>query len=790
MLTESCLTKVDFWQKALGLLPVPLFPSNKQEGKFVLLNGSKGNFCLDITLGEADVNARNYAWSSNVGHYIKVNNYIEVLRWDQRASMVERYSSQSVLSDLEKFHAYLESDTPKRGISVISHAIGVFRRLRAVLGPSYSGADCLQVFLFLIACTADQEERNLLDNTKWRLTNKEKSLAQSINNSDWDALLDEMMCGRPDEDLIPDINLMLRHSSGQLFQEAHYEALFIPQNQLSLNGFLASTTKLGSKIDSLGVHFTPPALARTVVEEALFAMQDLPNEVVIFDPACGSGEFLRETIRQLDQSSYSGKVRLIGWDISEAAVSMANFLLSWEIRNTKKQIEMDIKCKDSLNSDWPLNADFILMNPPFASWQGMTADQRALVRKILGKAGRPRPDLSYVFLQKASRCLKQGGVLGSIIPASILDGYSAESLRKDLSDIMSPRIIARLGSPILFSGAIIDAGIYVSRKGKQKTDGPIAFWADYRSGSSASGFRSLRRARYTNYVNLPVIDEGFSIYRNPSIGKDSSSWAPRPYNSWELLNSLSQLPKVIDLFDVKQGIRTGYLQAFSLSKEEWFELPKEEQYYFRPAVVNKSIRHGYLDDSQYVFYPHGESTIASENELMHNVNSFYSSHLKPNKEQLLSRARVNPIKWWELILPRTWQLSPNPKLVSTYFGNVGSFAWDRTGKFVVLQGFAWLPKKDLVPQKVYLAYLTVLTSSIFSELLSAVSNNVGGGQWNLSKKFVDKIALPDLFRSNDSLVTKLASIGEAIYEGEFTQQQELDQLVREVYDQITGIALE
>jgi hypothetical protein len=235
-----------------------------------------------------------------------------------------------------------------------------------------------------------------------------------------------------------------------------------------------------------------------------------------------------------------------------------------------------------------------------------------------------------------------------------------------------------------------------------------------------------------------------------------------------LLQRLEHLPKVKDLFDVKQGIRTGNNPVFLLSKSDWMSLPKGERQYFRPAVVNKSIDYGVLKDLVYVFFPYGELGIKNEKELRKKLEIYFEQYLLPSKSKLLIRDNIVTDRWWELSRNWAWQVDRSPKLVSTYFGDAGSFAWDETGDFIVVQGFGWFPKRGkTLSKKVGLAYLAVLNSTFFSELLSATSNHVGGGQWNLSKKFVDPIAIPDL-RSEQlgpSIVSELSAIGARIHAG-------------------------
>jgi adenine-specific DNA-methyltransferase len=158
---------VDHWRKELGLLPVPLFAGDPKR-RYVLLNGSQGNFCLDLENTEVD--PRSTAWSSNVGHYVSVgSNTTRVHRWDRPPASSESFSTAAVLSALQKFHHYLEAKPSDLSQSAIAHAIRVFRSLRTVLGAAHNGTQALGAYLALFACAADETRIEMLDVEKWGL---------------------------------------------------------------------------------------------------------------------------------------------------------------------------------------------------------------------------------------------------------------------------------------------------------------------------------------------------------------------------------------------------------------------------------------------------------------------------------------------------------------------------------------------------------------------------------------------------------------------------------------------
>ncbi|MBA2736877.1 MAG: N-6 DNA methylase, partial [Pyrinomonadaceae bacterium] len=449
MQDNKSITNISLWQTKLGLLPVPLY-ANKNDKQFVLLNGNRGNFCLDLVENSEPIENRNRAWSSDVSYYITLEKSLtNLLIQTWNSPKPQTFPVNKVLSDLTGFHRLLEEQEPKSQQDIVKHVIRVFRSLRNQMGSDFSGQSSLKVFLSLLACATENKDRNKIDSNKWGLSADDVELARSVNQSAWDRLVSELI-EENFNGLKPNLSLMLRHASGKVFQEAHYEAIFIHQEQLRLFGLPSEPIKLGKESAGVGLHFTPPALARTLVEEALFSYGDLIEQkrIKIFDPACGSGEFLRESLRQLRLKEFTGEITLVGWDVSEAACDMARFVLAWESRGYEKNVVIDVQCRDSLaeDSNWSNDSNIIIMNPPFVSWQKMSSEQRKVTEDNLGKIINYRPDLSSVFVWKASQSLNKKGVLATIIPASFLDSGSNEPIRQKLGEILETKLVARLGS--------------------------------------------------------------------------------------------------------------------------------------------------------------------------------------------------------------------------------------------------------------------------------------------------------------------------------------------------------
>ena len=776
------------WRAALGLLPVPLRDTAEDQERYVLLNGTTGNFCLDFVGGIDPNSQRTAAWSCDVGHYITcVADSVVVNRWDREAPE-ERYSSQSVIARLHDFHRHLEKAEPDRSRSIIAHVLRVFHRIRGVVSEENNGLRSLRVLLHLLASAAAKEDRLIdRDVELWGLTPEIVEPSQTIAEATWRPLYNDLSgIGRYDV-LRPDFELVVRHASGAVFQDAHLEVSISPN--FSFPGFEPPATIDPKAVSSeTGIYFTPPALARTLAEEATSAIRSVADTPLrLFDPACGSGELLKECLRLLKLRGYVGRVQVIGWDKSPAAVDMARFVLAWEGRAwLAGQIEIEVSQHDSVTTaNWPTAIDILIMNPPFKSWQLMAPEEKEVVSRILGPSS--KPNLAMAFARRALEVLRESGVLAMIAPNSLLEGASGKDTREAMANTLNPQLIARLGDQSIFARALVDAGMYVGKRKPAPTAPTAILWADSRQNSLNRALRGLRRWRGAEVE--PIKGEGFSVYLRKDVATTSDPWVARGYDAWSRYQRFQHNEKTLpakNVFDIRQGIRLGN-DVFIVPKEYVHGLRKNEQRFFRPAVMNPSIVDGQLRDTYYAFYQYTEGlpNITSEKELADCVPRYFKEHLLPAKATLKARktlVRETKLKWWDLLWPRTWQNKCDAKIVSKYFGGSRSFAFDRTGDFVVVVGYAWLLKKgevarEITDEEVYFSVLTYLSSAIANDLLEYMSIQVSGGQLDLSNKYVRNLPVPDFAKLAPADLSELIQMGIRISEGQVERWTDVDELV-------------
>jgi len=780
----SSLLDISFWRKKLGFFPHALFQRQFQHEKYILLNGKGGNFCVDYT-NENPANCRSYAWSANVGHYITINeDKLRLYRWD-KPEHVEELSVGNVSNRIESFNDYLAKQQFDTNNDIIRLALNLYREIRSSIRDK-EGEVSLNALLCVLAAYEDKVSLSRLNKEKWGLAENSVNAAKEINKSTWDRIHETLNEGTTNLKIKPNVELLLRHASGKIFKEAHFESVFSSQLQFEFGSQPMHLKKLASSFSS---HYTPTSIVRSIVEETLRDFQIIgKTEITIFDPAVGSGEFLKESLRQLNLKDFTGKVKLIGWDISQSAIDLANFCLHFEKQSAKNsaKIEIQLEKKNALTvgNSWSIQADIILMNPPFKSWENMSEDEQSRVENILGNNFNKRPNQAGAFLWKAANSLNDKGRLGCIIPSSILEADSFKKLRVSLGQKLHIDFLAKLGSHTIFEEAISAPSILISTNGISQKQIQL-MWSDNTDNGYAYGLRELRKINSILVSNQPFIIPGnnFNFYSVNNL--ESKNWMPVDMSAFQLINfKLKEMPKVKDLFDIKQGVRTGLNKAFIINKEFFETLPKSEQKYFRPAVTNDSIKYGCLNDNNYIFYAEGKYSIKSEAELKKVVNTFYTQKFSKYIEQLSARSSIQD--YWELTRHRKWLLDIKPKIVSKEFGLAGSFAFDEEGNFVAERSHAWLPKNHKNWNDIGHAYVAVLCMNIVNDLLKGISKQILSGSYYLSSQYINDMPLPNLF--NDSVETRvkneLIKIGKELSKGNIDNdlRSRLEELTSKVFN--------
>lgn len=772
------LAQLPTWKRNFGLLPIKLSLDAQDNQSYILLNGGYGDFCLNVNTTQ-NIESEIYyskAWSSSTKNFVVLDNdNVHVYNWGNRKA--ETIQKRLVEENIFKFYEYLTLNNQKTKQDFVPYLIDIFKQFRNYTQERESATEALNLLFALLAGLEDD------------LSSSDISSKWGIQSFTLPSSFEQYVERLKGNEFAPHLNLILRHSAGALFQEAQKEVLFFDR-QINLFGEYSSSLETKKNIYT-SIHYTPSYLSRTIVENVLNKI-DLSKPIIkIFDPACGSAEFLIESLKQLAEKNFTGRVEVTGWDSSESAINTALFLLTYEKRTVwQDRLQFNLlQVVDSLQQSWATDFDAILMNPPFVSWEQLNKLSREAVQNALNFIKSGKPNQASAFFYKAIQSLNENGAIGCVVPTSLLTLDTYKELRDLSHDHISIDLIGKLGN-FVFEDALTDVSIIIGHK-PRSAQIPYILWVKNERGAASNALRDLRKMHSSDQYK--VDESNYSIYQPHTFPIAKESWKPIAYSENELMKKLAlyiaekKLIKVQSIFNVKQGIRTGNNQIFKISPTTFATLPIEEQKLFRPAIENESINNCQISITNYVWFPYSSQgiLIETEEELQLKAPNFYETILLPNKQNLISRARKDVSNWWHLSEHRAWLRERKLRLVSTEFGGSNSFALDKQGTFVIERGNAWIPKHDFESIDHFYFYLALFSSSLFENLLSIYSKQLAGGKWyDLGNKYTKDIPIPDVRSQNiknSDGYSKLVSLGKDMADGFNHSKSLIDNILREYF---------
>ena len=798
-------TSTQSWAEVLGLVHVPLFSSDRAErisgSHAVLLDGQRASFAVSAVENpdvKFDADPLSWSWSANVRHLLTIDTQraeMFLRRWDSPGQMrVFRLPKQG--RGAQELLTILEASPAPKAADVILFLLQAFREVRAIFPLPEDSIAILNILLMGTEAVRlrkvpeqDWTQCRTLEDALGFLTPQQQTdagvnhLATKTRKGSLRRLQDFLLQPEPVTGCYLDPDLLLRHASSQLYQEAHLQLEREQQLGFLFPGFAGDRPHGHLDRD---IRYTPTNLARALVQKALKARQErkLESTLRILDPACGSGVFLLEVLREL-ASWFEGEVIVRGFDKSRISCTITNFCLQRlkrELETSVFRVTISIVEQDALKISWE-KPDVVVMNPPFVAWDRMGSDDQDCVREILQDRGKGRMDKAMAFLWKAvSEVEESHGVVATVLPAPLLENQSGANLRESIREVADLRTVGRFEGTGFFASSMVETAFVVLQRKHVNSEHSGASEIQVILAKENHEGAALRAVRINEENSGDFERQGYEVFRAKDDAFLNESWSPRSGSTVRLIASLrdAKISTVGELFDVKQGTITGFNEAFILSEQQYSALPKREQVYFRPLAGNSTIRQGRLKASEYIFYPYRSNglIINDEEVLKTKVKRYYENYLLPHRKALMARAHAT--QWWALTWPRSWQQIHAPKLVSTYFGDRGSFAYDEVGEYIVGQGYGWLWRKSVpvatendiavsfYESRLPLAYLALLNGPVFERVLDCFCPRMQGGQFNLSTRFVERVFLPDLTDEGQyrgSFVSELARVGSDIQKG-------------------------
>ncbi|MFH1977955.1 MAG: N-6 DNA methylase, partial [Candidatus Aenigmatarchaeota archaeon] len=538
-----------------------------------------------------------------------------------------------------------------------------------------------------------------------------------------------------------------------------------------------------------GVYYTPTYIVDYIVRNTLGELlkNKKPEEVEkikVLDPACGSGSFLikafdvfdeyfKKNMKGIDTFFRKGKIltdNIFGVDLDPKAAEIAqlNLLLKTaEKRQRLPMLQNNIKIGNSLIDDpevagnraFKWNEEFkkimdeggfdvVIGNPPYIRIQ--TLENKSVdFFNLHYNSAKKNYDIYALFVEKGFSLLKEGGMLGFILPSKFFNADYGAGLRKIIADNKALYKIMDFKDFQVFDDATTYTCLLFLKKSKNNKFDYLEFIDKDKLNASSN----------------PLAKDSFkkSVQSQPS-GIDN--WNFVGIENKRIMDKLR--PIKLRLGDVSenifQGIITGADKIYILIKKDnglFYSSETKKEYNLEIELLHpllkgsKHIRR-YLTEytEKYVIFPYkiieNKAVPIEEHELKKKFPIVWN-YLNENKTVLEKRdsGKMKGSSWY--LFSRNQNLSRfgQTKIMTPSIAKLSSFTYDEKSDFFFVGsgggggGAYGITLKNI---GLYLYILSILNSKLISYFIRQISSKFSGGYFAFNKQYIEKV--PIIISSN------------------------------------------
>lgn len=501
-----------------------------------------------------------------------------------------------------------------------------------------------------------------------------------------------------------------------------------------------------------GVVFTPCYIVEYILENTL--NEQLAEDSVIIDPACGSGAFLvlaaeKLTLRLNKSVAETVSQNIFGIDLSEDNVRRTKELLTLLVLSYGESADslcFNIKVADSLKENWfelfgKKTFHFVIGNPPYVNTHDMSKDTISYLKKNYRTTQKGTFNIFYAFIEQSMKFLSPNGMLGFIIPNNYLTITAAEDLRKYLVENKYLSKIIDFGENMIFAPVrTYNSLLFLKACGSENL-----MYATIKKSSDVKG--ALNNA---NFLCMAIDD------------LDSSGWKLLDENERANIKKIEQAGSPIKPY-IRVGIATlrdnVYLvDGFDQEKGMYYKLFEGTRYLIEPEITrsiykvsNIKAESSLADAKQAIIFPYTEieqySLVDTSNKNYQIIPEHIMAQRYPQCYQYLCRCRTildtrdkgkgNAVAWYAY--GRSQGLGNNSrKLLFPTFSLHPKFMLEESRQTLFCNGYAILesPQFDLeILQK-------ILNSVVMDYYVSKTSYAIEGNYKCYQKKYIQRFSVP------------------------------------------------
>ena len=501
-----------------------------------------------------------------------------------------------------------------------------------------------------------------------------------------------------------------------------------------------------------GVVFTPCYIVEYILENTL--NEQLAEDSVIIDPACGSGAFLvlaaeKLSLRLNKSVAETVSQNIFGIDLSEDNVRRTKELLTLLVLSYGESADslcFNIKVADSLKENWfelfgKKTFHFVIGNPPYVNTHDMSKDTISYLKKNYRTTQKGTFNIFYAFIEQSMKFLSPNGMLGFIIPNNYPTITAAEDLRKYLVENKYLSKIIDFGENMIFAPVrTYNSLLFLKACGSENL-----MYATIKKSSDVKG--ALNNA---NFLCMAIDD------------LDSSGWKLLDENERANIKKIEQAGSPIKPY-IRVGIATlrdnVYLvDGFDQEKGMYYKFFEGTRYLIEPEITrsiykvsNIKAESSLADAKQAIIFPYTEieqySLVDTPNKNYQIIPEHIMAQRYPQCYQYLCRCRTildgrdkgkgNAVAWYAY--GRSQGLGNNGrKLLFPTFSLHPKFMLEDSRQTLFCNGYAILesPQFDLeILQK-------ILNSVVMDYYVSKTSYAIEGNYKCYQKKYIQRFSIP------------------------------------------------
>ena len=392
--------------------------------------------------------------------------------------------------------------------------------------------------------------------------------------------------------------------------------------------------------------------------------------------------------------------------------------------------------------------DIVIGNPPYIEFKKLTESAKQEF-KIKYNSAKGKYDIYVLFIEMASKILKENGFMSFINPIMFMKRDYGKDIRKYIFNNYRVNKIVSFEDKQMFSSATTYTGIFMFNKSTNIDE--------YRFN-----YKKLKCNISSNLVMSKIIEDE-NIFENIEVESKllgNSVWNINNSDDEIIIEKIKYNTKELgELSDrIFQGISSGKDEVFYIDNNTINELDLEREI-IHPILKGKDVKRFESKWSgMYVIYPYYQGEVISENELKDKYKEIYK-YLTNNRNKLTGRSYFDKSNklWYELWNQRNDTYFNQVKIITAEINKENNFTIDRDGYYGNTKIYSIILKDKNINNYYYI--LGILNSNLMNYFYRSITVPKAGGFYAYKTQFIKQIPIKITSDANyDNIINTVKQI--------------------------------